>query len=524
MPFPPLNPPRPRLPTSGRSRRLTVVLLLVACGDRSPSTPSTAETPVTPAPATLPAPAAVQIRVAGIPGSSNKQMLCKGPACSGEFTPPTSAQMPVKITGPAGTKVEIAGKEIGVAETGTSATIDLVRASFAMRATELEGKFYDPPQIAVTLRVTAPDKTVSKTTLTFEPLWALRDYLTLIEKGPLPFAVEGAAKFTNDSLVSLNDASLSHHGDVRARLWDVDFIAIEKESKRDSGVCHFVDEKGTKVDKFRTVTDLAVKVYDRRTGKQVGARTFRSKTGGCPASMLETSELDYRYDLAAPTAFLDGFVKERGVADDEIPLPVETVATPMFAAVRPPLPALEDMKQRFWKLGFKQVGDEAEFKDLFGMHTFHLLGTKEGKKNNRVLKVVSIANIANSQDKPIAAIRPRSFLLVLVTSGKDIYASRDLFDKLVDKTDAAQLVAALRADGWTCSDDPVVDPAGMNEESLSATRGGELANVIFHEWGALVDGKSRYADAVHVGQNGFVYTGGDSQAESDEIMKVVLGR
>jgi hypothetical protein len=499
-----------------------VAIFLAACGDKPAGPTVTTTTSSAPASVATSAPISApqtkpqaRLKISGVEGKP--AVGCKGDLCDGKFSA-AGTTMTVKLKGDPALKVEIQGKQFAVSEAGSDAQIDLLLAALGVPAKSLESS---PTGVDIEVRIIAPDKTVSKETVRFDVEEVLLAFVRSVEQHALVFPVEGAAKFKKDSMIVFRDASVWAKGDENARLWDVDLVAFEKETEVDGSPCRFYDEKGNVVDKLRSGVSLDLTVYDRRSGKKVVTKKYPVRIGACPKEMKASEFLDYGYDGEAHEKLMTSLVQEHPAGEEEIPLPVATIAVPASAVVGPPLPPLEKMKERFWKLGYQRLGEEDnDFKDFNGTDSFHLLGTKTGSKAGWALRVVSLANAAKYDSKPYFVLGPRS-MLVVTTIGGDLQSAKDIFELINGKT-AKEMLAYFRADGWKdVQEDPTDWGDGLNELNFRAEKGDLIANISFHEWSGIIDGKADY-EAIHVAKDGYAFASGDSKEAARATLDAVL--
>lgn len=110
---------------------------------------------------------------------------------------------------------------------------------------------------------------------------ALEDRLRTLSKGPVRFANERATTGSASLLIVGMDLALVGEA-VHVR--DIDRVAIfdaRSGATRDCGMYQSEDGSESRLVTV-TATDIDATVYDRRTGRKLGSRSFTGKPGGCP--------------------------------------------------------------------------------------------------------------------------------------------------------------------------------------------------------------------------------------------------
>jgi hypothetical protein len=115
---------------------------------------------------------------------------------------------------------------------------------------------------------------------------------TRIKQGPVRFPGEAAAS-GNASLLLINEGTWRYAG-PSVPLGRVDLVAFDTWKLREAADCEYVvvdsagKATGEKKSVVRTMRDHTIVVYDRRTGKKLGTRSWTVKTPTC-AHWIKTS-------------------------------------------------------------------------------------------------------------------------------------------------------------------------------------------------------------------------------------------
>ncbi|MFN0246769.1 MAG: hypothetical protein ACKV2T_07655 [Kofleriaceae bacterium] len=111
---------------------------------------------------------------------------------------------------------------------------------------------------------------------------AVTTLLSKIRTGPLAFAGSAPAPAKPASLVLIGDLTEAL-GNTEVLVRDLDLVGIVSSSFREASACQYVatDGTGAKKSVARRMLDYAATIYDRRTGKKLGTKSWRAKTPGC---------------------------------------------------------------------------------------------------------------------------------------------------------------------------------------------------------------------------------------------------
>ena len=219
--------------------------------------------------------------------------------------PEGARKLRLKVKAPGGERVEVGGKtfrfdgdtahvEIDLASLLGGLTVSTMHytPSFGYQGQRSRKKHQQKPPRAETEMTVAVNGAVTTGRFWVESKPAASRLLSDVDGARLVFPGEPAATARDRKSVvfiapdgyfsSVNAWTGTGAKMVRHKLHDVDLVALARESKgKKIGTCPYVGSKGQKhrVDLYQRVSEVAV--YDRRTGKRVGGKTFASKRPKC---------------------------------------------------------------------------------------------------------------------------------------------------------------------------------------------------------------------------------------------------
>jgi hypothetical protein len=111
---------------------------------------------------------------------------------------------------------------------------------------------------------------------------AVTTLLSKIRKGPLAFAGSSPAPAKPATLVLIGELTEAF-GNTDVLVRDLDLVGIVSSSFREASACQYVSTDGTNTKKSvaRKMRDYAATIYDRRTGKKLGTKSWRATTPSC---------------------------------------------------------------------------------------------------------------------------------------------------------------------------------------------------------------------------------------------------
>jgi hypothetical protein len=212
---------------------------------------------------------------------------CDGDLCDSKQLPMTrDGALSVKLTNCEGCTVEIAGKTIEVDE-DKKVTIDLVNAIGDNEAKNVEG--LNRLQIPVK---TTPPKGEAPEPKMLELLGSVPAAIVLgrVTEGPVTFKKDKAVDEPASAIIVREDANygvVTKVGSAK-RVRDFDLVGVATASYKELGSCGTYKKDGTdeKVEVKMKGLNLDITMYDRRTGKSLGKKTFASQKPDCHSELV----------------------------------------------------------------------------------------------------------------------------------------------------------------------------------------------------------------------------------------------
>jgi hypothetical protein len=223
----------------------------------------------------------VRLKFAAVPKEGALPVSCRGELCAAGTRLPITRDglLSVKLTDCTGCTVEISGHSIEV-EDDKETTIDLIKAITEADAKGLESLGY----IGIPVKVTLPSGQAPEPPM-LELLGSVPAaiVLTRVAKGPLAFPKDkdattprAAVIVREDVNINVNFGVVTQAGSAK-RIRDFDLIGIAVATEQSLGPCGNVAHKGV---------SYAVTMYDRRTGKSLGKRTFGPENLACGDNLV----------------------------------------------------------------------------------------------------------------------------------------------------------------------------------------------------------------------------------------------
>lgn len=214
---------------------------------------------------------------------------CSGDLCdSGTQLPLTSdGALLVKIERCDGCTLEIAGKKIDVEE-GKTVKLDLTNA-----LGDADPKSVDGTQdLVLTATVTPPKGSAKNPEQKAELLGSVvaATVFNRVKSGPLAFKKDKDVDKPHAAIIVRSDAKygvVTRTGEAK-HVRDYDLVGIADGTLRDMGTCGVYKKDGTdeKVEVKKQGLTLDVTMYDRRTAKVLGKKTFAPAQPDCSAEYV----------------------------------------------------------------------------------------------------------------------------------------------------------------------------------------------------------------------------------------------
>ncbi|MFO0750067.1 MAG: hypothetical protein U1F43_31015 [Myxococcota bacterium] len=439
------------------------------------------------------------------------------------------------LRGPEGTVVKVQGKQVTLGKDGADIDLDVIAPMLGNGRGSYSGLIDD--HVSYALSWTLPDGKVGGGALTCSVMDALSKALMAIRKGPMPWPGEGEQRYKKDAMVvAASGGVVSLEGDGDAKLYNVDFIAIERDVSRNLSACRYdvVDTASGKrtgeiVSKERYAIDLYVDVYDRRSGRKIKSRSVSAPTPECP-DQIPIDAVSAGGERADLGTFYDDLMTPRG---DELelgmPLPELKIdaATAGAQIAESKLPTVATVDQRFMASAGCKVDptskptreDETDHSHTFA-HTCMLADDSH---------FVSVeAHDWAPAKRTVGDEEPTGYLVGGRTAIKVGCPAADIatllqqlapltFEK-PDLLEKAVVAAgyALSGDAGTADADP-----GIHHWVLSANKGASSCLIEAFDWSEVADGKAPNA-AVARSKDGFVaLSGDDATLVKDLLAKLV---
>lgn len=193
----------------------------------------------------------------------------------------------LQVKGTPAAQVSIAGASATLGADGTGnleATLATVIGDTPLTKIGRTGRY--PVLVPVAIALAGGQALTGRLTL---PGLTLGPIFQGLEKGPIRFAGADAADAVTIMLYVEVGYSVSTLGLAsRKMLRDVDLVAVGTPKIKQLGTCRY-GSKG-EFEKHRTQHDIDVRVYDRRSGKKVGAKFFAAKAPHACAKVVSRSQ------------------------------------------------------------------------------------------------------------------------------------------------------------------------------------------------------------------------------------------
>jgi len=217
------------------------------------------------------------------------EIRCNGDLCDKGTQLPLTPEgvLSVKITDCEGCSLTIAGKTIEV-EDDKSVKIDLLNA-----LGDADPKSVDSISDLVLPVTVAPAKgTAENPDQKIELLGSVVAAVILnrVTKGPLAFKKDKQIDEPRAAIIVRSDpryGTVTRVGDAK-RVRDYDLIGVADSTDKDLGSCGLYKKEGSdeKVEVKMKGTSLDITMYDRRTGKSLGKKSFPPKKPDCHSELV----------------------------------------------------------------------------------------------------------------------------------------------------------------------------------------------------------------------------------------------
>ncbi len=477
-------------------RVLLLAFAVAACGGKkddkptdSPANPVVGKPAAPPVDAGVAAVAKVEFGPALTEGTIVK---CRSSCTTERLFADDAGKLPLKVTGPAGTKVQLHGTEITLGAQPTDLTLDALYLGLAW------GEY---AQIAV--RVVKPGGTEEKLKLDLDAMPVVEKHFLKVKTGPIKFPREVKAKYEADMMVRFTDngamfATVNGDPDGNGSLYNVDFIEFSTDTKRKESPCLYQVAFGDKAGAQRTVPrdseSRTSTVYDRRTGRVAATRTFPAIVKPCPKETESGTSLDASYDHDAYEAWLKTLVKKHRPDDDEnpVPPPSDAPTESVVGAVSDlKIPSVDDVRKRFNKLGNKEDKDDVHRDKDLGDDSIVING-KHGADQVMVIAYDLGSAQPKDEPKPMTKLTATQAVKVgLVSEAKNEFSHKAAFELATSKTwpNPKALDDAFKAAGYKGANTLPEQHAGLDVWiRLAYEKDGDNLNVTVYDYSKPEDG------------------------------------
>ena len=230
--------------------------------------------------------AAPSLRIAATPKPGAQDIPCKGELCATPTTRiPWSADLKlnVTLTDCAGCALDVGGQKVAIASASQAASIDLANALANAAGSEVK------TDMKIPFNVTLDGAT---TTMNLESLGSLlvAPLFGRITSGPVAFAGDTPSTTPKSAILLRKDAG---YGVVRAvgtaaKVRDYDLVGIVTATTTSLGTCGVYEKSDTKtkVNVAHKALNYDITMYDRRTAKNLGRRSFGAENRECGDTLV----------------------------------------------------------------------------------------------------------------------------------------------------------------------------------------------------------------------------------------------
>ena len=222
------------------------------------------------------------LKLVPVPKAGVPTIACKGALCdSGTRIPfAADAKIEVGLTGCDGCEVVVGSQKIAVRGAQTVASIDLTTAIANASGANLAGL----SDMKIPFRITFEGETSE---VYFEALATVLAGAVLrrVAQGPLTFSEDTPGGAPRSAAIVRKEAGRGVHSTAgtAARVRDYDLIGVATETEVDLGTCGVYMDTVTKEKKILPHKGVSfdITMYDRRTGRSIGRRSFPPDNTGC---------------------------------------------------------------------------------------------------------------------------------------------------------------------------------------------------------------------------------------------------
>ncbi len=228
-------------------------------------------------------PLAPRLKLKPSPQAGAKTLRCKSDLCEGEIELPITpaGKLSVLLTDCEGCGVDVGGQKFSVGPEPSAALIDLTNVVGSSPATSIKSL----NNMKIPLSVTREGQS---TVLNAELLGTVVGAIVLrrVTEGPLVFAGDSPAPAPRSAAIVRKDAAagvvLTTGPAKFVRDFDLIGVADAREGSLGScGIYQKENDPSSKVEIKKLGLTFDITLFDRRSGKSVGRRTFRPQDGPC---------------------------------------------------------------------------------------------------------------------------------------------------------------------------------------------------------------------------------------------------
>ncbi|MCC6623888.1 MAG: hypothetical protein IT385_21695 [Deltaproteobacteria bacterium] len=456
---------------------------------------------------------------------------CDGPLADPKtfYVSTPKGRVALLVRGPEGTQLSYHGKKLTLGKEPTPLELDVLDDLLDNGKGQYEAV---DDNVNVDFLWTTPDGKNGSATLHCTVGSALAKLLSAVAKGPVRWPIEGEQRYKDDAAVVIREGIAELHAAYDSKLYNVDTIYLERRVTRKLSSCNYtiVDTQtgrptGGSMSKERYAIDLVVDGYDRRTGRKIKSKTFRSENPECPQQIPTTDVRPEGGFADTGTFYYDIYKEHPEDGPAEHPMPVRTVEVELAGDGVPEtkLPAVSVIEKRFLALGFKPAFEPMRSGPDDGEVTFS--GFYDiSETDNITIDVRDWSGTKTPKDEysdpGVYAIGGRGALLVKAPASMAGNAMQVLVSRPLP--DAVAVRDALAPLGWK-ADKPVEDSDKRTEEPgvqtwfVGLSRDGAGLALDYLDWGDVVDGKAPNA-AVARSKDAFVVITSSVPGKAAEVL------
>ena len=233
----------------------------------------------------------VRLKFAAAPKDGAFNVTCNGELCDSKLLPITSeGVLSVTIKDCSGCAVEIGGQSVDVEDEAQKATFDLTRAIADASADGIDSLGY----MKIPVKITPKDGEAPEPPM-LELLGSVPTAIVLgrVSKGPVTFAKDKEVTTPRAAIIVRADAKygvVTRAGEAK-RIRDFDLVGVAVATEKSLGSCGIYKKESSdeKVNVAHKGVTLDVTMYDRRTAKSLGKRSFAPEDHGCADKLVSDS-------------------------------------------------------------------------------------------------------------------------------------------------------------------------------------------------------------------------------------------